>query len=317
MSKLIIHQPKNFESRHYRYYNRVFDALIEEIKKEHDVIDNRYFKYANSGWFPVLLLSQDTFFNDTKIHILECEMIIENYDTKGIKVLSVSDDLTSATLDLQNSQYCNKVLISQFDRKKISNHIYNQDNMWKYSPWLYFPQTVQKYDFYWNKRRECKSLKDKIYFRGSCLECRNIILYLNPDLFHGGPPIGGFDMYAEELLNYKVGLSIAGRGEFCYRDIEYMAMGIPFIRFQYNNEMALELKPNYHYISVERPADMPYDKDCTVEHAKLLEQRFYEVKDDVNFLENIAKNAREYYENYITINNCVAHTKKLLELDKW
>lgn len=317
MARLIIHQPKNFESRYYRYYNRVFDALIDEIKKEHDVIDNRYFKYANSKWYPTLLLSQDTFFDNTNLHMLECEMIIENYDTKGIKVLSVSDDLSSATLNLQDSQYCNKVLIAQFDRKKISGHIRDQNNMWKYSPWIYFPQNVEKYDFYWNRRKERKLLEDKMYFRGTSLEYRKIISYLNPELFHGGRPIGGFDSYAEELLNYKVGLSTAGRGEFCYRDIEYMAMGIPFIRFKYNSEMNPELVPNVHYISVDRPEDMPHDRDCSPEHTRLLEQRFLEVKDNTEFLDSIVKNAREYYEKYITINNCVAHTIKLLELDKW
>jgi glycosyltransferase involved in cell wall biosynthesis len=189
--------------------------------------------------------------------------------------------------------------------------------MWKYFPWVYFPQNVEKYDFYWNRRKERKFLEDKIYFRGTSLEYRKIISYLNPDLFHGGRPIGGFDAYAEELLNYKVGLSTAGRGEFCYRDIEYMAMGVPFIRFKYNSEMSPELIPNVHYISVDRPEDMPHDRDCTPEHTRLLEQRFLQVKDDQEFLDFIVKNAREYYEKHITINNCVAHTIKLLELEKW
>ncbi len=317
MHKLIIHQPKNFESRYYRAYNYFFDALIEQIKSTNDVIDNRFFKYANSKFYPVLLQSQDTFFDNTHLYMLECEMIIENYDTKGIKVLSMSDIFTSSTLSLQDNVLCNKILIAQFNRNNILNNLENKNNIYKYSPWVYFPQLTLDYDIYYKRRKERSIFTDKMYFRGSCLEHRKIISYLSPDLFHGGEPIGGFERYVEELLDYKIGVSVGGRGEFCYRDVEYMAMGIPFIRFKFNNEMAAPLIPNVHYISVDRPSDIVYDHECGPDHAKLLEKRFLEVKDDVEFLNFISNNARKYYEQYLKLNNCVHHTIKLLELDNW
>jgi hypothetical protein len=317
MQRLIIHQPKNFESRYYRYYNYFFDSLVDEIKKTNDVIDSRYFKYANSKWYPTLLQCQDTFFDSTGVHMLECEMIIENYDTKGVKVLSVSDDLSSATLSLKENPLCNKILIAQFDRSKISSHVHDQKNMYKYSPWVYFPTNNYDFDTLYSMRQDKKHLESKFYFRGTSIECRRIVLGFNKELFTGYTPIGGFDAYSNELLNHKVGFSIAGRGEFCYRDIEYMAMGIPFIRFEYKSEMAVPLVPNYHYISVPRPENAPHDRDLVQEHAHLIEKRFLEVVNDTEYLSFIANNARNYYNSYIKIDNCVAHTINLLEMNKW
>lgn len=317
MTKLVIHQPKNFESRYYRFYNILFDKLIERIKTEFDVIDARYYKYANSKYYPVLLLCNEKTFSDCDLHMLECEMIIENYDTKEIKVLSVSDDLTAAILSYQNNNLLTKVLVSQFNREKIFSHIYNELDKEKYSPWVYFPQNDYDYEMYYEIRKQKTDLTDKFYFRGTSLESRKITSFFNKEYFEGGAPIGGFHDYALDLLNYKVGYSIAGRGEFCYRDIEYMAMGIPFLRFKYMSEMSPKLIPNYHYISVDRPEDLKHESNCTEEHAKLIEKRFLEVKDDKNFLDFISNNAREYYTNFIKFDNCVDHTFKLLDLDKW
>jgi hypothetical protein len=166
-------------------------------------------------------------------------------------------------------------------------------------------------------RKEKTELIPKFYFRGSSLECRRIIEGFSPELFAGGAPIGGFESYTNELLNYTVGFSIAGRGEFCYRDIEYMAMGIPFIRFEYNSEMAVPLVPNVDYISVPRPADAPHDRDLKPEHAALIEQRFLEIRNNKLFLNAVANQAFLYYLKYIAMDNCVNHTLKLLEMDKW
>jgi len=317
MTRVIVHQPKNFDSRYYRYYNIFFDKFIDYLKTKFDVIDARYYKYANMRHYPTLLLSQDTFYNDTNIQMLECEMIIENYENKEIKVLSVSDDLTSSILSLQDNSHLTKVLVSQFDRNKIFHHVYNDENKIKYSPWVYFPQNVADFDFFYNKRKELTSYIDKFYFRGTSIDSRKIITFFSNELFEGGLPIGGFETYAEDLIQYKLGFSIAGRGEFCYRDIEYMAMGIPFIRFKFNSEMDPKLIPNYHYISVDRPDGLDHDRNSTEEHAKLIENRFLEVKDDIDFLNFVAKNGRTYYENFITFDNCIRHTYSLLDLDKW
>ena len=77
-----------------------------------------------------------------------------------------------------------------------------------------------------------------------------------------------------------------------------MALGIPFLRFEYISELNPNLIPNFHYISVERPDDLKIDRIGNEEHARMLEKRFLEVKDDTDFLNFISNNARNYYETY-------------------
>jgi hypothetical protein len=318
MKRFIIHHPQNFESREYRYYNKVFKSLIEALEQRFDVLHTGYYKYANQGYVPSLLLSDESTYQSPNIQMLECEMIIEDADTKEIKALSVSDSLTSVILGLAQNPHTSKILVAQYNRDSLNSHLYNKEKIDIYSPWVYFPQNITDYEIYYLKRQELQqidSLTDKFYFRGTSLEYRSIINYFQKDLFTGGAPIGGFDAYASQLLQYKIGYSIAGRGEFCYRDVEYMAMGIPFIRFEYTNEMYPKLVPNYHYISVDRPSDLPEDRFATQEHARLIEQKFLEVKDNTEYLNFIAKNARKYYTDYITLDNCVNHTLKLLEIE--
>ena len=311
-TRIVIHQPKNFESRYYRYYNIFFDLLIQELHNIFDVLESRYYKYANQTYYPALLLSEDT-----SINMLECEMIIENYDTKEIKILSVSDDLTSAILNLQNSTYLSQVLVSQFHRQKILSHVHDINNHKKYNPWIYFPQNHYDYDQYYQYRLQQNNLIDKFYFRGTSLESRSIIQNFDGSLFEGGSPIGGFDTYAKDLLKHKMAFSIAGRGEFCYRDIECMAMGIPLIRFKYHSEMEPALIPDYHYISIDRPEGNIFDSQLRSEHAGLIQDKFLQIKDDIELLNFVTTNARNYYVDNISGLNGVNHTVKLLDLNKW
>lgn len=317
MTRIIIHQPQNFESKYYRYHNVFFDNLIAKLKNTYEVIDSRYFKYANSKYFPLLLLSQDTYYDNTNITALDCEMVIENYDTKQIKILSMADDLTSAILNLQDSKFLDIVLVAQYNHNKIKHHLYDSTNIKKYSPWIYFPQTYLDYDSYYNYRQSMlNQLIDKFYFRGSSLSYRSIISHFDKRYFSGGSTIGPFEIYAKDLLQYKIGYSIAGRGEFCYRDIEYMAMGIPFMRFEYTNEMNPPLIPNFHYISVPRIDDLP-ENLYGESHAKLIENKFLEVKNNQDFLNFISDNARKYYLNFIHDQNGIDHTIDLLQFNSW
>jgi hypothetical protein len=49
-------------------------------------------------------------------------------------------------------------------------------------------------------------------------------------------------------------------------------------------------------------------------HARMIVDRFLEVKDDKDFLDFIANNAKLYYETYLKRYNNVSHTLKLLNL---
>jgi hypothetical protein len=319
-SKIIIHNPTNFQTKNYRYYNIFFDKLVTSLYKDFDIIENRYFIDAHKYRFPVKLLYDTSDASHSTI-LLECEMILENFNTKQLKILSVGDFLTDANIGLFNNEaahsHIQKILISQFNKQSILNHTYNKSINDVYSPWIYFPSNSYNLEYFFNERQKISSLIDKFYFRGSGLEHRPLLKYFNRSLFDGGLPIGNFDNYAKELINYKIGFSCAGSAQFCYRDIEYMAMGIPMIRFQYTNEMNPPLVPNFHYISVDPATEHTVEHKMTEEYAKIIENRFFEIKDDVEFLQFISNNAREYYLNFIHDNSGIQNTLKILNIEDW
>ena len=311
MTEIIVHTPQNQESRRYRYYNYFWEEFINHLKTKFIVEEDTYYEFANQRSYEITLLC------GIRMHLLECEMIIENKQTKEFVVLSVSDSLTGAALNNQSNPLCKKVLIAQFDRNTIRQHVQNDEDFKKYSPWIYFPSNIFDFDAVYNERKNITDFIDKFFFRGTSIEDRIILSRFNTDYFEGGLPIGVFDAYARILIKHKIALSIAGRGEFCYRDVENFAIGAPIMRFEFNNEMYQPLIPNFHYISVERPNDLPLDRLGEKHHAEMLEKRFLEVKDDINFLNFISDNARKYYEDFLSINGSVNLTYKILNLNEW
>lgn len=311
MKKIIVHNPCNEHTRYFRDYNLFWDELTDELKKKYDVTENRYYELANQQRFKVNLKKQSSC--DTCFLLMECEYVIECEDTGEFYVMSVSDDLSHAILNEHSNPMLKKVLVSQFDRNKLESHV-TPTYMEKYSPWIYFPCTIDDLEVFYEKRKTINEFVDKMYFRGTSISDRPIVTHVSPEYLNGYTPIGGPITYFDDLIKYKVGLSVAGRGEFCYRDTEYMALGVPMIRFNYISELNPNLIPNFHYISVDRPDDLPIDRLGNESHAKLLEKRFLEVKDDKEFLDFISNNARSYYLNYLSKQNRVKHTLNLLNL---
>lgn len=312
MNTIIVHTPQNEISWTYRYYNRFFKSFIEFLKTKFIVEEDTYYEHANRLQYEVKLL------NDvTKSNMLECEMIIENKDTKEFVVMSVSDVLTGSVLNHNLNPLCKKILFSQFDRGELYRHVRPSGDKEKYSPWIYFPSNLFDINSLYEYRKSQTELVDKFCFWGTSIEYRSILSHFDSNLFDGGRPIGDFYGYSKKLLTYKVALSIAGRGEFCYRDIENFGMGIPIIRFEYKNEMFNPLIPNYHYLSIERPEDLSIDREGKEHHAKMIENRFLEVKDDYEFLNFISNNARKYYEDYLSMDGGINTTYQILGLNEW
>jgi hypothetical protein len=311
MRKVTVHNPCNEHTRYFRDYNLFWDELTDELKTKYDVTENRYYELANQQRFKVNLKNQTSC--DDCFLLMECEYVIEFEDTGEFYVMSVSDDLSHAMLNEHQNSLLQKVLISQFDRNKIESHV-TSTYMEKYSPWIYFPCTIDDLDVFYEKRKTIDEFIDKMYFRGTSISDRPIVTHVSPDYLNGYTPIGGPNTYFDDLIKYKVGLSVAGRGELCYRDIEYMGLGIPMLRFNYLSELNPNLIPNFHYIAIDRPDDLLIDRLGNETHAKLLEERFLEVKDDKEFLDFISKNARDYYNNYLSKNNRVKHTLNLLNI---
>lgn len=311
-TKIRVHNPTNEKTRYTRNYNYFFDKFTNYLKIFFDVEENRYFENAHFERFKVDLLKSKT--ND--VLLLECEYLIENLENGEFVVLSVSDyPMTHAILNeyRADNKFFKKALISQYNNSIIHEHIHK--DLEKISPWYYFQSGFQDLDVLYEKRKHIKHKKDKIYFRG-VTNHRPFFNNIDFEYFTNFNPIS-VEKYFNEIINYKVGLSIDGVGEFCYRDVELMGMGIPMIRFEFTSQMKSPLIPNYHYISIDRPNDLKLYRNAEKHHVEKIIKRYKEVIDDNDFLEYIGKNARQYYENNFKYNNLIIKTFELLELTKW
>lgn len=312
--RLRVHNPCNQFTKYYRNYNLFWDELTIELNKKYNVIENRYFEEAHQNRFNVKF---DSMISENGLNLMECEYVIENIDNGEFYILSVADMMSQCMLDEKHNPKLKKVLLSQFIDYEVKHH--TKEYYEKYSPWIYFPSTIKNLDQYYTERKQISTFFDKMCFWGMTSE-RPILQYFNNFLLDGPNYIGDQDKYFSNLIKYKAALSISGIGELCYRDIECMAVGIPIIRFQYQTDLYEPLIPNYHYISVDYDKTIPKHNEIYTDrlgnytHSSQIENRFKEVKDDLDFLNFISNNARKYYEDNLTSPNRVNKTLKILGL---
>lgn len=312
MTKIRVHNPCNSQTRYYRYYNLFWDKFTDYLKLHFDVEENREYEFAHMRRFPVQLQKG----SDVNFLLLECEYVIENLDTSEFVIMSVADELSHATMNERFNPYLKKVLLSQFLPKKVQSHI-GMKNLHKYSPWQYFQAQVFDLEPFYQKRLTLKPSLDKLFFRGTSLEDRKILYNISDEILEKVFNPLPTDMYFNQIINHKIALSVDGRGEFCYRDIECFAVGVPIIRFEYESVFYNDLIPNFHYISTPRPHNMEMYRTGTKEHGKMLEEKYNEVINNTEFLNFISNNARKYYEKNCMMNISISNTFNLLSLNTW
>jgi hypothetical protein len=309
--KLRIHNPTNEITKKNRDYNVFWDDLTIELKKNNEVYENRFFEQAHFDRFNVNFKSLS---KQDGLLMLECEYLIENIETGDFLIFSVADDLTHCILDERSNPKLKKVFVSQFIDYKIKHHV--DDYFEKYSPWIYFPSFDVDLEQFYQKRKEKNSFVDKLFFRGATAH-RPIINHFDRNILEGLNPINTND-YFNELINYSIGLSIAGVGELCYRDVEYMALGIPFIRFEFQSQLIEPLIPGHHYISIPYDNSIPKHNEVFTDrlgefnHAKIIESKFKEIINDKEYLKFVGENARKYYEKNLSKKSRLENSIKLI-----
>jgi hypothetical protein len=311
MTKIKIYNPGNEITHDYRYYNHFWDVFTEYLKNFFDTEEDRYYEFAHESRIAINLKNK---LNET-FELLECEYVIENLDSGEFVVLSVADGISSIAINASESPFLKKILLSQFSPRDLNCHV--TKNREKYIPWTYFQSFIFDLEPIYIKRLQTIPSENKMYFRGTSLEDRPILYHINNELIT--TPFNPIEpnKYFNEMIMHKLALSVDGRGEFCYRDIECFAIGVPTIRFEYESKLTPDLIPNYHYVSIPRPDDMDLYRLGTKEHAKLLEKRYYEVINDISFLDFISKNARKYYVDNCILDNVLKNTYNLLGLNDW
>jgi len=189
----------------------------------------------------------------------DCELLFYDNENDILRGISFSDAASGIQdIFLQRNKKNDVLLISQifnffsptFDFSKLNCTI---------SKSIYVTATpFVNYDIFYNKRRLLNEFVDKMYFKGNIDGIGRFSVYdlLKTNYFYGGPGDQNANNYFEEVIKHKVGLSIPGVGELCYRDMEYMAVGTPLLKFEYISNLNPPLIPNFHYISINRTNEL-------------------------------------------------------------
>jgi hypothetical protein len=264
----------------------------------------------------------------------DVDCVIENLDTKQFIVLTFTEYFNSYVVHYLKSPFCQKLLTAHYSNQntyywlKRDNVVHQLD---KVSPWFF--GSIDEWDInkYRNIRNETPETEynDTIFWKGSGIGSYRKVIQILSDKRVLDTQTMPFDIYMETLAKQKVALAYYMDldryntpydypGEFCYRDMEYCALGVPFIRIEYKDNVYDGLYPNKHYISIPREkAYSTYDKEGDEGVANLIIEKFNEVKDDRDLLRYISANQKEWFDKYAMWPHSAEFAMKLTGVDKW
>lgn len=301
----------------YRFDNHNTQFLLSELSKRYEInwhnLDGKdRFRYQNDC---------DELIDQGSISIFEFD------DTKQFKTfdfgdaptisakLSKSKNFIGAAIGQYNKDLWDQQHLSREVREKVNPCLY-PESCWHFGLENY--EDVKAY-------RESIKLNDKLYWRGSIYKDPNIVEFDRriaiehiantlSDFHFGYHPIP-FDSYVQEAIGFKLALcfGVGGGyacGDFCLRDIELYGLGIPTIRPKYAVEAKDPLIPDHHYISVDCEFDETYRYKNPEDLANRIIKKYREVINDTDRLNEISRNARNWYINNVTYPNV---TKKIIE----
>ena len=330
MKKIRIHRFNNEQwGRAHLPFFKTFD---EYLKKYFDVEVINYNKDGNtfSGHINTLK-NVGTFGKNPPLSDVDC--VIENLQTGDLKVLSVGEYFSNFVSHYAKSKVCSKVLLSHFNWHNLYYWMKREgatNEMYKVKPWIFLPYAEFDYLHYRNKKETSNELNNKMYWQGSGVDdYRQCVRFLEQDGYLQPITPMNHDIYLEKMSMSKIGMSYYQKmdryrtpfdypGEFCYREIEYMSIGLPFIRIEYKDSVHDPLLPNVHYISIPRDvANVEFEKNGERGIADLYIQRYNEVINDEEFLLYISKNQKEWFDRNVLSPNREKLTFDLLEIKEW
>jgi len=293
-----------------RDHTAFFIEFIDALKELYNVEVTDDHPDAHKGVDYELTVDKGTF-----LRVHDSEIVIEDLDNNNFYILSAHDQISQCTLQEKSNPKLKKVLYSQFIPVEIIHH--TEGSYFKYSPWIYFKYSPIDLEPFRQLRKESSTNIPKLFFKGKT-DDRPILNYINKEIISDYKPSDS-NSYFNDMISHEVGLALGGvsNGDLCYRDVEYLQLGIPFIKFEYISQLYSPLIPNYHYISIPVPDDLPIhnsvkkDRLGLEHHAKLVEDKFRNIINDKNLLKTIGENGRKYFEANLSPK---VRVKKTLEL---
>jgi len=334
MTKIKIHKFSN--EKWGRYHQPWINKFTEYLKKDFDVIVEDY-NVDGKTFSGRIELSNDIGNFQNRPPSSDVNFVFENLDNGEYFVLTFAKNITSHAVHYLYSDKCIGILSAHFSRRFIYDSLKRSKLLHKLDkvhPWFFgFFQEIDV-DKYREIRDSAEQLNDKLYFKGGGWKGMNERTYRKViNILHTkgylNPHAIGIDKYLEELSKQEIAVSHymdpdffnsanEHAGELCYRDIEMMSIGVPYIRIEYKSELHNAFIPNYHYIVIPREITYEvFNKEGAEGVAQLFIKKYNEVKNHKDFLNFISKNQREWYDTNMSWPKSAELTYKLLDIEKW
>lgn len=296
----------------YMGWNDVFLELVNTLKENF----NAEIIHKKGGYLPVKKFNYD---------LPDCELLIYDETNDILRAITWSESPTKLFDIFKSRDNKNDILLLTQQVHWLPPNYDFSVHTFTVKPTTFYTFTPQtNHEHFYNLRRfkDFNSLKDQLFWLSTTRREDPYKLYeldLCPAPLGMGNQLMSIEDYLKQAIEYKVGLSISSNAEICYRDIEYMAVGVPMMRIEYFTPFDPPLIPDYHYVSIPRGdfgCNAREDRIGGEAYIEAYKKRFFEVKDDKEFLDFIVKNAREYYINYCSPQNRVNHIVNRLELNE-
>lgn len=207
----------NVDRQAHHHFTYLFYQLANTLKKQ--------YKEVTIVDLPYLETEIEIFGN--MVSISDCETIITVNDK--VILLTFSDMVSKAQQLLFHRNNPEDLLVwsNYKSHEQIYSHVQFQI---KAAPYVARYATTDM-DVYYHFRQTTQT-NDVFLFRGNYTGLPRNVIYslLEPKYTEHYSGIDGLtpESYFTTAITHRVGLSIAGVAEFCYRDVEYMAIGFQF-----------------------------------------------------------------------------------------
>ena len=278
------------------------------------------FEHPHNSWSPVNVFK--TFFDWFVLNYTEHNIVFQNADYEIKRNPNGTHSPHIMTIrNMDNAKY---VIVSYWDRAIDLTWPYNgwdPENMvdfltssgvhqeFNYTPFSYVCYS-KEFEILSEQRR--KIFQDKqnynLFFRGFLYGERLKMKEYKPQHFTDSRLTP--EQYFDELNNSRISMSLNGAGEICNRDLEILCVGSVLLRPELNQKFHNPLIPNHHYVSVKKVSNPERQLDLLIE-------KYEEIKDNFEFLNNISNNGLNWFRENGSINGNVELLKKLINLEKF
>jgi len=333
MTTLKIHRVDNVDWG--RYHSPWFKKFGDFLSQYFNIDWIDYSVNSSSSSHANLINEVKHFGKNPPISDVDC--IIENTSNKEYIVLSFTEFFNAYVVHQISSPFCKSLLLAHFNYNSLfkwlkKDNLLDKINIIK--PWFF--GSFQEYDI--NKYREIRknSLhKNELFWKGLGTGIfpgheiyRETINYIGNDIIKPNY-VFDFDTYMTELCIHKIALSFYMDlskkydafnypGEYCYRDMEYCSVGLPFLRMEFKDCLHDGLVANKHYLSIDREeAYSVFYKNGNRGVAELIRSKYFEYIEEKELLNYISDNQINWFNKNAEWPNSAHLTLQLSGIDKW